>query len=166
MTGVGNREYTKILVEEGHKKSTLEAKGNERYLIYFGRAHLEDVDTGFVSRGHMKIGRGKFMTALMRGRNQPGVDFRVYAEMIVETNEDTHAAEKYIKAALRDKNVKMSQGQQELYRIPDSELLDVVTHVSSYIKSRKIATIKEINSYADGMKCSLDTVDNDDILCY
>ena len=155
MKGTGNKEYTKMLVSEGYQKSKIEAKGNERYLIYFGRVHMEDIDTGLPARGHMKIGRGKFMTALMRGRNQPGVDFRVYAELIVDTNDDTKAAEAYIKSALSDRNVKMSQGQREMYKIADDELTDIVSHIHKHLTSKRIAKVKEVNFYVDGVKTSI-----------
>ena len=109
MQGIGYQEARQKRFAEGFTGSNLESKGNEEYLVYFGRAHITDFETGVAARGLMKIGRGKFKTALMRGRNQPGVDFRIYAEIIVATNADTHATERTAETILKNKSVNETQ---------------------------------------------------------
>ena len=95
----------------------------------------------------LKIGRGKYKTALMRGRNQPGIDFRVYAEILLYNNEDTHIVEKLITKNYKDRNVKGSQGQKELYNFTDDELADVVYTIEELIEDFTDVDIKEVNFY-------------------
>jgi len=142
-TGIGYVEYRNLF--EGIRR---EKPGDERYLIYFGRAHVQDHITKVVSRGPLKIGRGKFATALMRGRNQPGVDFRIYSEIIVPYNQDTYDCEQLIKSVLKHRNMKMSQNQQELYDIRDEELEQTVSAIVEIIKA-EMPDIKllEVNNY-------------------
>lgn len=142
--GIGYQEARELRLAEGLKKSEIESKGNESYLIYFGRAHLTDFETGMECRGPLKIGRGKFMTALMRGRNQPGIDFRVYAEIKVETNDDTYALESVAKEIFKHRNIIGSQGQRELYDFKDEELYDVVYDLVEVAFECKNVRIKEI----------------------
>jgi hypothetical protein len=130
MQGIGYQEARRKRFAEGFTGSNLEAKGNEEFLLYFGRAHINDFETGVQARGLLKIGRGKFKTALQRGRNQPGVDFRIYAEILVATNNDTHKIENVAKDILSHKNVPGAQGQKELYDIKDDELFDTVNDVA------------------------------------
>jgi hypothetical protein len=147
MQGIGYQEARQKRFAEGFTGSNLESKGNEEYLVYFGRAHITDFETGVAARGLMKIGRGKFKTALMRGRNQPGVDFRIYAEIIVATNADTHATERTAETILKNKSVNGSQGQRELYDIKDDELFDIVNDVAEVARDCANVNIVEINFY-------------------
>ena len=144
IAGIGYQEAKNLRVAEGFKKSKIESKGNESYLIYFGRVHLKDFETGIPCRGPMKIGRGKFMTALMRGRNQPGIDFRVYAEVRVENNDDTYALESVAKEIFKHRNIVGSQGQRELYDFKDEELRDIVLDIVEVAYVCKNIKIKEI----------------------
>jgi hypothetical protein len=147
--GIGYQEYKDMrVINEGIDSGALEDAGNERFLIYFGRLHLEDHETGIKCRGPLKIGRGKYATALMRGRNQPGGDFRIYGEIIVSENYETDIAEKIIKSRLRDRNIIMSQGQQEIYDIEDSELEDIIKEMSEIISKR--CNIIEVKIYKEG----------------
>jgi hypothetical protein len=145
--GIGYQEYRRKRLSEGLSASKIEAAGNERFLIYFGRAHVVDHETGTVARGKLKIGRGKFATALMRGRNQPGIDFRIYAELILENNRATQIAEDELKAELSAHNASMSQGQRELYDFADSELQATVDRIVARIKSQTNLRIIETNYY-------------------
>lgn len=131
MLGIGYQEAKQKRFDEGFARSQIEKRGNEEYLLYFARAHIVDHETGLEARGQLKIGRGKFKTALQRGRNQPGVDFRIYAEVLVESNADTYHIENIVKHVLSDRNVVGSQGQRELYDISDDELYDTVKNISS-----------------------------------
>lgn len=149
MQGIGYQDYYQNRISEGYTAGEIELAGNERYLIYFGRAHLVDHETGELCRGHLKIGRGKFATALMRGRNQPGIDFRIYSEIILETNEATHHVEKLIKINLRDYNMKFSQGQREMYDIDDAQLESTVDKVVALTKNWTHHNILEVNHYYD-----------------
>jgi hypothetical protein len=142
MIGIGYQESRIQQKEKGKNES----KGNEEFLLYFGRAHLYDETTKVEARSLLKIGRGKYKTAIMRGRNQSGIDFRVYAEIIVSNNDETHMIEKIVKKLLKNKNVKGSQGQRELYQISDDELSNTVDMIVSAAKKDSI-NILEVNFY-------------------
>lgn len=146
--GIGYQEYRKRRMDvEGLRASDIEKAGNERYLIYFGRAHVVDHETNTEHRGPLKIGRGKFATALMRGRNQPGIDFRIYSEIILETNDATKDIEMLIKGLLLDKNITLSQNQQECYDIKDDELLDLLDDIVESIDTKSSHLILEHNIF-------------------
>lgn len=150
MRGLGYQDAIKQRLVKGYAKSGdngFEAKGNEEYLIYFGRAHVVDHETGVDARGILKVGRGKFKTALQRGRNQPGIDFRIYAEIILFNNEATHKIEKIIKEQFKNRNIRGAQGQKELYNFSDEELKDFVYTVEELVKEFTKIKIKEINFY-------------------
>jgi hypothetical protein len=132
MLGKGFKELRNERIAEGIPSGKIEAKGNEQYCIYFGRVHLHDHETQIEARGVLKIGRGKFVTTIARGRNQGGSDFRAYARIIVPTNEETWLLEKDIKRILKHKHTPGSQGQTELYAMSDSELK---TFLQSYSKT-------------------------------
>jgi hypothetical protein len=142
LIGIGYQDYRKK-----HSDIKNEKKGMERYLIYFGRAHVVDHETNTVARGPLKIGRGKWATALMRGRNQPGIDFRIYAEIILGTNEQTYLAEEIVKDVLGHKNMPMTQNQQEIYDIKDSELKKVVNTIVEVIRAETEFEPLEINYF-------------------
>jgi hypothetical protein len=149
-SGIGYQESRKKRFDEGFAgsgKNGLESKGNEEFVIYFGRACVDDFETGVSARGMLKIGRGKYKTALMRGRNQPGIDFRVYAEILLYNNEDTHTVEKLITTVYKGRNVKGSQGQKELYNFTDDELADAVYAIEELIGDFTDVKIKKVNFY-------------------
>ena len=149
-TGIGYQEARKKRFDEGFSGSGyngLESKGCEEFIIYFGRACVNDFETGVPARAMLKIGRGKFKTALQRGRNQPGIDFRVYAEILLYKNEDTHTVEKLITKSFKNRNVKGSQGQKELYDFADNELINLVYTIEEMVKDFTDVEIKEINFY-------------------
>ena len=148
--GIGYQEARRKRFDEGFSGSGfngLESQGNEEFLIYFGRACVNDFETGIPARGLLKIGRGKFKTALQRGRNQPGIDFRVYAEILLYNNGDTHIVEKLIAKTFKDRNVPGSQGQKELYDFTDDELTDVVYTIEELVKDFTDVEIKKVNFY-------------------
>ena len=148
MDGLGYQEARQQRISEGYTASNMEAKGNEEYLIYFGRAHITDFESFLVSRGLLKVGRGKWKTALMRGRNQPGVDFRIYAEILLESNEHTHIVEGIVKKHFKDKNVKGPQNQRELYNVKtNEEIADFVYTVVEIAQDCYDITPKAINFY-------------------
>jgi hypothetical protein len=150
ITGLGYQDAKIKRYAQGYAKSgnnSFEAKGNEEYIIYFGRAHVDDFETGVSARGKLKIGRGKYKTALQRGRNQPGIDFRIYAEIILPDNKSTHIIEKMIKETFKDKNVIGSQGQRELYDFKDEEIADLVYTIEEMVKEFTDIQIMEINLY-------------------
>ena len=92
MIGLGYLDYCQKRIDEGlstqqtKNNSGFEDPGRERFVVYFARTHIIDHHTGVEARGLLKIGRAKFATALQRSRNQPGCDFRIYAEIVCETN--------------------------------------------------------------------------------
>ena len=120
----------------------IEKKGNEEFHVYMGRAHIKDYATDSESRGFLKVGRGKFATAIQRGRNQPGVDFRLYAMIKFTTNKDTWQCEKVFKKIMSDRKVKGPQGQQELYDFDDGEIKDAVVKLVEELKNKSI-TVKD-----------------------
>ena len=151
MLGIGYQEAKQKRINEGFARGKIEKRGNEEYLLYFARAHIVDHETGLEARGLLKIGRGKFKTALQRGRNQPGVDFRIYAGVLVESNADTYHIEDIVKRILSNKNIPGSQGQRELYDISDDELYEVVNNISSYAIKEGVKVLNT-NFYLDALK--------------
>jgi predicted nucleotidyltransferase len=147
--GIGYQEYRKKRVmNENLRYGDIEKTGNERYIIYFGRAHVIDHLSNTEHTGPLKIGRGKFATALMRGRNQPGIDFRIYAEIVLESNEATYAVENLIKSKLGDRNMTLSQNQQECYNITNQELPQIVESILDDVKgTMKQYPILEVNIF-------------------
>ena len=129
MIGIGYQESRALRKEE--LGSNIESKGNEEFQIYFGRAHITDIDSNLEARGKLKIGRAKYKTAVQRGRNQPGVDFRIYAQINVSTNAETYALEDILKSEFKDRNVIGSQGQRELYDFADCEITSIVDHLKA-----------------------------------
>ena len=83
----------------------------------------------------------------MRGRNQPGGDFRIYGEIILSSNPETYIAEDIINARLVNRNVSMSQGQEEIYNITDEELEDIIKEMSEAVSNR--CNIIEVKTYKD-----------------
>lgn len=150
--GIGYQEYRQKRIAEGISPSEIESPGNERYLIYFGRAHLYDHESMILSRGFLKIGRGKFATAIQRGRNQPGVDFRIYGEIILDSNEATYSAESILKDALSHRHIEFDQGQDEMYDIKDEELEETIKAIAEIIDSETVYKILEVNTYLDNSK--------------
>ena len=149
-SGIGYQEGRKKRFSEGFSGSGIngmEGKGNEEYIIYFGRACVNDFETNVPARGLLKIGRGKWKTALQRGRNQPGIDFRVYAEILLYNNESTHIVERLITKTFKNRNVKGSQGQKELYDFTDAEIDDLVYTTEELVNDFTDVKIKEVNFY-------------------
>jgi len=141
--GVGyqeSRKRRKKLFEHTKAASTqIELEGNEEYHLYMGRAHIKDFISGTEARGLLKIGRGKFVTAIQRGRNQPGVDFRIYAMIEFNNNAGTWAAERVVKDMLAEHHVKGPQGQRELYNLKDADIKVAVGHITQELKRRGIS---------------------------
>lgn len=150
--GIGYQGYKKYLLSEGYSSSEIEEQGKEKFIIYFGRAYVVDHETGVLARGPLKIGRGKFATALMRGRNQPGIDFRIFYEIILPTNEATYVCEKIIKEAISHRNIVGSQGQKELYDISDQELDKCVMTLCTIINEDTDYDNLEVNKFNQDSK--------------
>ena len=141
MLGKSFKQLREERILEGIPSGKIEAKGNEQYCIYFGRVHVKDHETQAVSRGMLKIGRAKFVTTIARGRNQGGCDFRVYARIIVNTNDETWEVEKDIKQILKHKNTIGDQGQTELYALTDSELKSFLQSYNKTLPTKAIMRI-------------------------
>ena len=139
MIGLGYLDYCQKRIDEG--LSTQQTKtgfgfedpGKERFIIYFARTHIVDHETGIEARGLLKIGRAKFATALQRSRNQPGCDFRIYAEIVCETNNQIKELEKIIEKFLVDRHVELTQNQRELYDIKDDEIRPTIKAILEHI---------------------------------
>ena len=138
MIGLGYLDYCQKRIDEG--LSTQQTKtgfgfedpGQERFVVYFARTHIIDHQTGIEARGLLKIGRAKFATALQRSRNQPGCDFRIYAEIVCETNNQIKELEKKVEKFLVDKHVELTQNQRELYDIKDDELRPTIKAILNH----------------------------------
>ena len=139
MIGLGYLDYCQKRIDEG--LSTQQTKtgfgfedpGKERFIIYFARTHIVDHETGVEARGLLKIGRAKFATAIQRSRNQPGCDFRIYAEIVCETNNQIKELEKVVEKFLVDKHVELTQNQRELYNIKDDEIRPTIKAILEHI---------------------------------
>lgn len=137
--GIGYLEYCKQRMNEGYttqqkKDGTgYEQPGQERFVLYFARSHVADFETGMIARGQMKVGQATYLSAVMRTRNQPGNDFRCYAEIVLNNLEQTFAAEAIVKSLYKDRRIKLSQNQQELYDFKDNELGDIVYNVVNHL---------------------------------
>ena len=133
--GIGYLGYCKERMNEGYTTqqkrdgSGYEQPGQERYVLYFARSHITDFETGVIARGQMKIGQAKYLSAVMRTRNQPGNDFRCYAEVVLTDLQQTFDAEAIVKKLYKGRRIKLTQNQQELYNFKDEELKDVVDYV-------------------------------------
>lgn len=148
--GIGYQRYKKMRAScEGLSATEMELPGNERYAVYFGRAHVYDFETNVLARSPLKIGRAKFITALQRGRNQPGIDFRIYAEIIVNSNKATRIAEEVIASELVSHHISSSQGQEEIYNINDDELETIVINMVSKLEKCMSGKIIEVNMFED-----------------
>lgn len=147
MQGIGYQGYRNLRINEGIPPGSIEEKGNERYSVYWGRMHIVDHETGVLARGIMKFGRGKFTTAIQRGRNEGGADFRIYGEIIVDNDEATYVFERKISEMMSSRNVSGSQGQKELYTIKDNELEDIVRQMSTLMDIQTSYWIREVNIY-------------------
>jgi len=139
MIGLGYLDYCQKRIDEG--LSTQQTKtgfgfedpGQERFVVYFARTHIIDHQTGIEARGLLKIGRAKFATALQRSRNQPGCDFRIYAEIVCVTNNQIKELEKIVEKFLVDKHVELTQNQRELYDIKDDELRPTIKAILNHV---------------------------------
>lgn len=155
ITGIGYQDNKKYRFNEGIRKSDIEKSGYERFCVYWGRSHVTDHETKIEARGDLKFGRAKFITALQRGRNEGGSDFRIYGEIILESNEATHEFEQALQELFKDKNKTGEQGQKELYDVRDHEIEDMIKCAARYMRSRSCHTMIEVNLYNNGERISL-----------
>lgn len=155
LTGMGYQDNRNQRFAEGIRKGDIEKPGFERYCIYWGRSHVKDHETGIEARGDLKAGRAKYTTALQRGRNEGGSDFRLYAEIILESNEATHDFEDALKWLFKKKNKIGDQGQRELYDVRDHEIEGMVLELADYMRANSYHKILEINLYHDGKPIDL-----------
>ena len=130
MQGKGYKELKQRRLDEGIPAGRTETPENAEYCVYIGRAHLHDHETGVLARGPVKMGRAKYTETIARGRNQSGIDFRIYAQIMVETDRDSWHLESVFHELLKDHHFVGSQGQRELYRVSDAELKNVLTKFS------------------------------------
>ena len=100
--------------------------GHERYCLYFGRSHIQDHETDVRARGLLKVGRAKYLSALIRSRNQPGNDFRIYYAIYVPNETQYKKLEEIFKKKYESRNVPGDEGQLELYNIKDEEIKQIV----------------------------------------
>ena len=128
------KQRKKLLEHKRCPSRAIESIENAEYHVYFGRAHLKDFETNKEVRGYLKIGRGKFTTAIQRGRNQPGVDFRLYCFLEFYNDKSTWDCERIIKQIFSKKRVIGDQGQQELYDFEDNEIKSITKELEKHLK--------------------------------
>lgn len=150
--GIGYRDYCQWRSRvEGVKTSLLETPGYERYVIYFGRTHLIDADSGFEARGLLKIGQAKYVNTVQRGRNQAGASFRVYAEITLEDDQATREAEAIAKKLFNHMHVHGDEGQTELYQFVDADITTISERLAAEIAASTSHHIKDVIRFKDGM---------------
>lgn len=149
--GIGFRDYCQWRSRvENHKISLLETPGYERYAIYFGRTHLEDIDSGSIARGLLKIGQAKYVNTVQRGRNQGGASFRVYAEVTLEDELAVREAESIVKNIFNTMHIYGSEGQTELYQFIDLEIPIIANKLADRITSDTQHIVKDVITFMDG----------------
>lgn len=147
MNGIGYQSYKKQRLREGYTSTGMELAGNERYCVYWGRSHQMDHETGVTARSPLKFGRAKFTTALQRGRNQAGADFRIYGEIVVRSNDATKTFETMIAELYRYRRAVGPQGQMELYDFLDDEIPDAILSAARWMNAHYPKDIMEVNVY-------------------
>jgi hypothetical protein len=122
MNGIDYPAYKKLrCTRELIHVSLLEKPQGRRSVIYFGRVHLTDVSSATEARGYFKIGKSDMPNVMMRLRNQPGSEFRLYAEVLIDG--DVNRAEKVAHTELKPWQLSTTHlGQTELFNIPDDSL--------------------------------------------
>ena len=147
LNGIGYQAARQNLINSGTRATDIEHRDRPQWCVYWGRHHLEDHETQFVSRGKIKFGRAKFTTALQRGRNQGGADFRIYAEIRLESDAATRDFETYIGQMMMHLREPGDQGQEELFNIFDSDLKQMVLDTAHVMERRTHHYIREILLY-------------------
>lgn len=143
--GAGWEDIINERLTAGH--TLLENADNPEWTIYAARAHVVDHVTGNESRGPLKIGRGKYMNNIQRGRNQSGADFRVYARLILEDNQGTKDIEKYVKTKFADRKfIGPQKTQSELYDFKDEEIKDLIKDIETFANTNNVK-VKDIKIY-------------------
>lgn len=145
MLGAGWSDIVAERKAAGH--TLMENPDNPEWTIYIARTHVIDHVTGVEARGPLKIGRGKYMNNIQRGRNQGGGDFRAYARLVLEDNQGTKDIEKYVKTNYVDRKFAGPQStQSELYDFTDDEIVDLVKDIEMFAKSNNIV-VEEVKVY-------------------
>jgi|DEB0MinimDraft_10_1074344.scaffolds.fasta_scaffold121673_2 hypothetical protein len=117
-----------------HKHTEFFGKDND-FCLYAGRMHTVDhQDPNIVARGILKLGRGKALNPIQRGRGQGGSNFKVYGKIQLHNNDDTWIGERTIKKICHHRNVPGDEGQMELYDYKDEEIKDVILEISCSLR--------------------------------
>lgn len=147
---IGYADYCELRSkDENLKKSDLEKDQNPRWCIYFGRSHVIDFETGILARGPLKVGKAKYANTLIRGRSQDGSNFRLYAEIVLESETALLDADKIIKTYFLDWNIPGEENQTELYNIKDSEIPNFIKFASELILNKTGHNITRINDFTN-----------------
>jgi hypothetical protein len=143
--GAGWHDIIQERKQAGHKK--MEDPTNPEWTVYVARSHVIDHESGLEARGPLKIGRGKYMNNIQRGRNQDGSDFRVYARVIVDSNESTHTLENYLDTTYAARKAAGPQtSQQELYDLRDNEIPALMDNIVNFSNQNNIKLL-DIKNY-------------------
>ena len=145
MSGLDFIEYCDFRRRRGTPKNRLEQ--DPRHVRYFARNHQEDHRGGPTAVGYLKIGRAMYANTLQRGRNQGGGDFRLYAEVLLSSEDETRRIEEVAALVCMNRHHHSSIGQNELYDIGDEELRDTIDKICD--AAAKIHSIRslEINTW-------------------
>ena len=145
MSGLDFIEYCDFRRRKGTPKNRLEQ--DPRHVLYFARNHQEDHRGGPTAVGYLKIGRAMYANTLQRGRNQGGGDFRLYAEVLLSSEDETRRIEEVAALVCMNRHHHSSIGQNELYDIGDEELRDTIDKICD--AAAKIHSIRslEINTW-------------------
>ena len=127
--GLGYKGGCQLRIDENYTTQQqngqgYEELGHERYCLYFGRSHIQGFETDVRARGLLKVGRAKYLSALIRSRNQ-GNDFRIYYAIYVYNEIQYKKLEEIFKKKYESRNPG-DRGQLELYNIKDEEIKQIV----------------------------------------
>lgn len=153
LTGISVHAYRQTRIHrENLASSALETREGYRHVVYWGRQHVTDVDEGRVSKGHLKVGKSVSATSIMRGRNEGGGDFKIYAEMVYD--ETTYAtAEHIVHLFLNPWAQAGDHGQQELFNISNKYLFEKINHCLVYLNQLNFSP-REVLLFCDNCWCA------------
>lgn len=145
MSGLDYIQYCDFRRRKGSAQNRLEK--DPRHCLYFARNHQIDHRGGPTAIGHLKIGRAIYANTVQRGRNQGGGDFRLYAEILLQSEAESRNMEEVAALVCVNRHWHSPIAQTELYDIRDEELAGTVTMISE--GAAKIHGIRslEINTW-------------------
>ena len=114
------------------------------------------------------MGRAKYLSALIRSRNQ-GNDFRIYYAIYVPNETQYKKLEEIFKKKYESRNVPADEGQLELYNIKDEEIKqivdDMVEHATDInLNLKRQLVMYELKDYLNSINFTKqDLIDDGDV---